>query len=115
MNFISKDKKTLMLPVPLDTVVYQVHTTCNDACLFQKDKFNEVFRKENFKGCDSKLPCHTKLHSIQPVVLTLTNIKFILDDWQIRFFKTELEARTAAMKTIEEHKSQLLELGLNIE
>jgi hypothetical protein len=36
MDFISEDKRTINLPVPLGTTVYGYLTVCCDACMFQK-------------------------------------------------------------------------------
>jgi hypothetical protein len=115
MNFISEDKKTITLPVPLGTIVYNFHTTCNDACTFQKEKFDKVLPKEKFGRCKGELPCHTKLHSIMSVELTLSNLEWILGNWHITYFETEKAAREAGLKTIEEHKKKLIELGLKVE
>lgn len=42
MDFISEDKRTINLPVPLGTTVYGYLTVCCDACMFQKEKFKEI-------------------------------------------------------------------------
>ena len=115
MNFISEDKKTINLPVPLGTTVYMFITSCNDACMFQKDKFNSVFPPIEGGRCNKDMSCHTKFHSIRFIVLSLSNLDWILKEWQITTFETEIEAKEAGAKFVELHKQQLLELGLEIE
>ena len=113
--FISEDKKTITLPVPLDTIVYRFHTSCNDACLFQQKNFDKVFPRGKEGGrCSGDMPCHTKLHSVLPKELNLSNLEWILKDWNVYYFETEKEAREAGEKLIETHKQKLLELGLKI-
>jgi hypothetical protein len=114
MTFISEDKKTINLPIPLGTTVYRFITDCNNACTFQKEKFDEAFPETKNSRCNSKMPCHTSLHSIQPVILNLSNLDWVLNDWQINFFETEAEAREAGSKLVKEHRKQLLDMGLEI-
>ncbi len=112
MTFISEDKKTINLPVPLDTTVYRFITSCNDACLFQKEKINQVFPVKKEGRCSQDMACHTKLHSVQPVTLNLSNLDMMLKNWKINTFETENEAREAGNNLIELHKKQLLDIGL---
>lgn len=111
MNFISEDKKTINLPVSLGTTVYRIITSCNDACTFQKEKFDKVFPSKGNR-CGQDMPCHIKLHSIQPVKLKLSNVEWILTQWNISIFETENKAREIGERMIKEHKQKLLELGL---
>lgn len=115
MNFISEDKKTINLPVSLGTTVYKFVTSCNDACMFQKEDFNRVFSKENGGRCSKDMPCHTKLHSIQTVEIQLSNLDLILRNWHVTIFESEGKAKEAGNKLIESHKQQLLKLGLKVE
>jgi hypothetical protein len=115
MDFISKDKRTINLPVPLGATVYMFITSCNDACMFQKDKFNAIFPLKEGGRCNKDMPCHTKFHSIRSIVLSLPNLDWILKEWQATIFETENEARIAGERFVETHKRQLLELGLELE
>lgn len=116
MNFISEDKKTIKLPVPLGTIVYEFTTSCNDACLFQKEKFQELYPRKKGEGlCNKNMPCHTKLHGIQKMVVKLTNLEWILKNWHITIFETENQAKEEGIKFIEKHKNELLKVGLKIE
>ena len=115
MIFLSNDKKTINLPVALDTTVYRFVTSCNDACLHQKEKFNKIFKPKEEGRCHCNMPCHTKLHSIQPVTLSLSNLERVLSEWNITIFKDQREAMEKAKKLIESHKQELLRLGLEIE
>lgn len=115
MSFISEDKRTINLPVPLGTTVYRINTDCNDACLLQKEVFNKVFLPENRPAegwCSSDMPCHTKMHSIRPVVLSMTNLEEILETFGNKTFETYEQAKFAGEKLIEIHKQQLSGLGL---
>lgn len=112
MNFISEDKKTINLPVSLGTIVYKFHTTCNDACLFQKEKFNKIFPPTNGGRCGSDTPCHVILHSIDKIIVNFDNLESMLKTWGISTFETENEARQAGEKLVQKHKQELLKLGL---
>lgn len=114
MNFITEDQRTINLPVPLGTTVYRIVTSCNDACMFQIEKFNEIFPPKEGGRCSQDMPCHTKLHSIQPTTMNLSDLDWILKRWQISIFETENEAREAGERLIIEHKQKLLELGLTV-
>lgn len=114
-DFISSDRRVITLPVQLGQTVYVVSTSCNDACSFQQEKFDEVFAEYDGGRCSSKLPCHTKIHSIRPVRFREDSMVHILNGWGYSHFKTEEEARRAATIRIEENKSRLIELGLSIE
>lgn len=112
MVFISEDKRTINLPVPLGTYVYQYWTRCNDACLFQKEAFNKAFPPGVEGRCSGDMPCHTRPHLIKPVELSLSNLDWVLRDWGKTVFATENEARTAMNTAIELHKAQLVALGM---
>lgn len=114
MNFISEDQRTINLPISLGSKVYRIVTSCNDACMFQRDKFSEVFPPKEDGRCSQDMPCHTKLHSIQSTIINLSNLGYVLDNWQIKIFETETKAREAGENLIESHKQQLLQLGLKI-
>lgn len=112
MNFISEDRKTINLPVPLGSMVYEVTTTCNDACLFQKEAFEKAFPSVEGGRCSATMPCHTKVHSITPKELTLENLDWVLKQWGFRFFETESEAHSTAVARVAEHINKLWELDL---
>lgn len=115
MNFISEDKKTINLPVPLGATLYRIITACNDACMLQAEKFNSVFPSKEGGRCSVDMPCHTKLHSALPFVFALGDLDWVLKKWQITCFETESGAKEAGENLIEAHKQQLLALGLNVE
>lgn len=116
-DFISLDKTTIRLPVPLGTTVWEFVTKCNDACTFQAEEFDAAFPpKEGEEGrCSMFLPCHTRFCWADTMTLTLNNLSFILERWQKSIFATKEEAQTAGEKLVEEHKKQLLEKGLKIQ
>ena len=115
MEFISEDKKTITLPIPLGSILYRFVTSCNDSCMFQKEDFDRVFPKESNSRCSKDMPCHTKLHSIQTVEVKLSNLELILENWHITIFESENKAKEAGNTLIDSHKQQLLNLGLKVE
>ena len=59
---LSVDKKTILLPVPLGSKVYQYTLDCMHQCLFQNARFERVFGEVPRK-C-GMLPCYTSINSI---------------------------------------------------
>ena len=111
MDFIDKDKKTINLPVPLGTTLYVFKTDCNDACLFQKEKFDKLYPK-NFEGrCGQDKLCHTRFAGIEPITLKVNNLEWILGKWDIKVFETEEEAKNRGKEFVSEHVIKFKELG----
>ena len=106
--FISKNKKQINLPVPLDTDVWTFHTTCKDICYSHEKEFKKEFPDAT---CNTFSPCHTNLIGIKPVTLNLSNLAFILPNWGTLYFSTEEEALTAGKQLIENHIAILKEKG----
>lgn len=109
---ISEDGKTITLDVPIGGTVYAIHTSCNDACRFQAEKFREQFPDTH---CSMDSPCHTKLHSIQKVTVGMVNLGVIIEGWRKRYFPTEDEASKFVEEMIERHKKMLIDAGLEVE
>ena len=114
MNFISEDKMIINLPVPLESEIYEFLTDCNDACLFQESKFNKIFPPKKGGRCGSHMPCHTKINQIMKRTINISNLDYILDNWGIKCFKTEEEALAAGSKLINQHREEMLKLGLEV-
>lgn len=113
-RFISRNKKTISLPVPLGTEVFIVSTRCGDVCLFEKDKFNKLIPPEKGGRCSHNLPCHTRILPPRKVILNIENIS-ILKEWKVRVFPTEKEAKEATIKITNENIKFLNEKGFAID
>jgi hypothetical protein len=114
MQFVSEDKKTITLPVPLGTVLYRFHTKCNDACLFQKDNFDAVFPPTETGRCSREMPCHVKCTGARGIVVELSNVAMLEREWNKFVFETEIEAIIAGMEFVGLHQNQMLAVGLEI-
>jgi len=113
-GFISHDNKTIHLPVPLGSTVFQFYTKCNDACTFQKEAFDKAFPKADQGRCSEYMPCHTRPGGVRTVTLSLSNLDWVLRDWGKKVFETESEATEAMHAVVELHKKQLVKLGLKV-
>jgi hypothetical protein len=105
MDFISEDKRTINLPVPLGTTVYGYLTVCCDACMFQKEKFKEIFGDVPGR-CGKDKPCHTRLTGIQTIAVNLKNIDAVLEGWHKDIFETFNEAVQAGIKYTTENREK---------
>lgn len=97
-RFISKDRKTISLPVALGTELYRVNTSCGDFCTFQSENFQKIIDNKN--KCSGKLPCHTVALEPQKITLTIDNIS-ILKEWQEKVFLTKEEAKEKTKEIVE--------------
>jgi hypothetical protein len=111
MSFIKEDKKTINLPVPLGTTLYKFNTSCNDACLFQKEKFDKLYPKNYEDTCSQDKLCHTKYLGVEPIVLNINNMEWILGEWDIKVFENEKEADERGREFVSEHIIKFKELG----
>lgn len=112
MNYLSNDKRTINLPVPLGSKVYRATTVCGDFCLFQKQKFDSVFPKNGSEGrCGKEKPCHTISKGCTELTLTIHNLGFILEGWGEWFFETKDEAEATSERIAADHARQMKELG----
>jgi hypothetical protein len=100
-------KHSISIPVPIGETVWTFWTDCCGACYFQP-RDNTPIR------CDAFAPCHTFIHTIQPVELKYSNLETILRLWGKKYFYTENEARNAVEKLTKEHIDQMRKLGYKI-
>ncbi|HAS92715.1 MAG TPA: hypothetical protein DCS12_10975 [Clostridiales bacterium] len=114
MDFISEDKRTINLPVPLGTTVYGYLTVCCDACMFQKEKFKEIFGDVPGR-CGKDKPCHTRLTGIQTIAVNLKNIDAVLEGWHKDIFETFNEAVQAGIKYTTENRKKLIKAGIKLD
>lgn len=115
-KFISEDKKTITLPVPLGSKVYGFTLKCCDACLFQRTRFNETYPPYKYGDrCNMKMPCHTRFRKITEIEVTLDNIKKILEGFGIRFFETKEEAKAKGEALAKRHANQMKSMGFNLD
>lgn len=112
MEYLSEDKRTIKLPVPLGSIVYEAVTKCGDFCLFQERKFDSIFPKNGKDShCGKEKPCHTISRGCKELPLTLNNLGAILEDWDVWYFATKKEAEEASAKIAAEHAARMKELG----
>lgn len=112
--FISKDRQSIHLPVPLGTVVYEYLTSCDDVCSRQKAVFDSVFPVTKTGRCHKDMPCHTKPYKVSPVEVTLKNVAWLLREWNQTVFRTEAEATKAMNAAVRNHREQMLHLGMAV-
>ena len=79
MDFVSKDLKTINLPVKLHSKVYKLSTSCNDICMSQKENFYKRYPRGSKLSCNRNMSCHTKF-CIYEMVPTLENLSDVLND-----------------------------------
>ncbi|MDF2880130.1 MAG: hypothetical protein K0R54_687 [Clostridiaceae bacterium] len=115
MNFISEDKKQITLPVELGQTVYRFNTNCCDACLFQKELFDKLFPKTIDGRCGMDKSCHTRFRGTEHIILTLDNLGWILNNWNLKVFKTEKEAEEKGKAFVLEHIKKFKELGFSLD
>ncbi|WP_286077848.1 hypothetical protein [Thomasclavelia cocleata] len=115
-KFVSEDKMTIKLPIPLGTTVYGFTLKCCDACLFQKTKFNNTYPPSKYGDrCNSKMPCHTRFGRVTAVELTFESMKNILKGWGVRFFETKEEAMAKGEAIANRHANQMKSMGFNLD
>lgn len=114
-DFISEDKLTITLPVPLGTKVYSILTKCGDFCMFQKDHFNKTFGEKEGGHCDSLMPCHTRYRQPMEMTVTLDNLSYVLEYWNVKCFATFEEADSVTKTRIAEHVEKMKELGFKVD
>ena len=110
-RFISEDKMQINLPVSLGSVVYRWNTRCCDACTFQEWLFRKNF--EDHSGC-SACPCHTRFAGSDSVVLSLSNLEFVLAKWGSRYFATKDEADKAGLAFVQQNIAFVKSLGFEL-
>lgn len=114
-NFISEDKMTINLPVPIGSIVYVVSTNCGDFCMFQKEKFDAIFPKKAYKPnidrCGWDKLCQTRMGNILEKEVTIKNLDFILDNWNVNCFKTREEAENVARARVAMNVETMSKLG----
>lgn len=108
-----EENRILVLPVRLGQTVYNYHLTCFDGCLLQKRKFWDSFGHET--GRCGTLPCHTRLHSIEQIKVSLANIEWLFITWGKSTFATHDEAEAAAHEKVKENIATLQGLGFNLD
>jgi hypothetical protein len=101
-------KHSINIPVPIGEKVWTFWTDCCMACCFQP-RDNKPIK------CDTFAPCHTLLHTVQPVEFKYSNMETILSQWGKKYFYTEQEANDAIEKLISEHVAKMRELGYKID
>lgn len=100
-------KHSINIPVPIGEKVWTFWTDCCGACWFQP-RDNKPIK------CDTFAPCHTFIHTVQPVELKYSNLDTVLGQWGKKYFYTEKEAREAVEKLTQEHIAKMRELGYRI-
>lgn len=108
-NFISEDKKSINLPVPLGSPLYTYVLKCCDACVMQKSAFEK--NVGHALRCAIS-PCHTRLQRIKKYEFTLSGIPVVLKEWGKSIFATEQEALDAANKITKENREKIKSLGI---
>lgn len=113
-RFISRNKKTIALPVPLGTEIYIVRTKCGDFCMFQKEKFDALYPPTEEGRCSHSLLCHTKGLNPQKTELKIENIH-ILSEWGDRVFVNKDDAIKRTDEIVKENINKLRELGFYVD
>jgi hypothetical protein len=114
-NFISDDKLTINLPVPLGTKIYSILTKCGDFCMFQKEHFYKVFGERTDNHCVYNMPCHTRYRDPIEMTFSLQNIDYVLENWNTKCFATLEEAIDATNKLVYEHVEKMKTFGFNVD
>ena len=112
-KFISKNRRTISLPVPLGTELYIVTTRCGDYCMFQKEEFDKLIPEKEGGRCSHALPCHTRPLPPRKVTLELNNLE-ILREWKIRVFTTKEAAEEKTLEIINENIKFLEEHNIEV-
>lgn len=113
-KFISKNKRTISLPVPLGTELYVVNTRCGDYCLFQKEEFNKLISEEEGGRCTHNLPCHTRPLAPRKVILGINNLE-LLNEWKKRVFTNKEDAEQKTIEIINENIKFLKEHNIKVD
>lgn len=121
-GFVSDDKLTINLPVPLGSTIYSICSTCGDFCRFQSEKFREIQNPtigpsgsivDARFSCRKNALCHTRF-TVRPVVLNYFFLESVLDEWGKYYFATEEEAQEAGIKLINERREKMREFGFYV-
>lgn len=105
-KFLSKDKKTINLPVPYGSTVYELETDCNNCCaIYPSSIRNQI----PFK-CDREAICHTKFRGVRPIEVTIDNLGYILKYWRHYIFDNPRAAEMEGKFLAHMHSSQFEDL-----
>jgi len=115
-KYISKDRKIIKLPIPLDSQFYEIYTKCSDVCLFQKELADKA-KEDNpeIVDCNKYAACHTQIDGIYKMGISLYNLTRVLDIWGEFAFATEEEANIAANRLMKEHREKLINYGFKLD
>lgn len=98
-NFLSEDKKTISIPVPLGSEIYSYHMDCGDFCLHQNDLFYKMKEESpDLFLCAHDAACHTMKPIIETTTLSEKNFGLVLKYWNDWFFETREKAEKRAVE-----------------
>lgn len=112
--FVSADKTTIKLPVPLGTEVYEAWTGCCSIC--RNRKYTNQINTANDKkviNCSNYACCHTTPPKFAyKTIVTLKNLNDILQHWHQVIFETEEQAIAVGKARAQEHLEYLKSCGV---
>lgn len=113
-DFISADRKTIRLPVPLGTEIYEAWTGCCDLCKNRKQTNRiETANGKKVVDCNQYACCHTTAPKFAyKTTLTLRNLQAVLENWHQDTFETEEQAIEAGKERAREHLEYLKSCGV---
>ena len=113
-DFVSKDRKTISLPIPLGNIVYKTNSSCGDFCVFDKKRFDKNFPPTKNGRCSQFNACHTRYKEPIELIVTPNCLDVVLDGWGVTIFATYDEAKSVADARVDEHRKIMTELGFKM-
>ena len=111
---MQEKKYTVEVPVPLGTTLYTYMLRCCDACVFQKEIFDQHFYIVGKDGRCGYYPCRTKYMGTRDIQFSLKNIESVLENFGKSYFLTPEEAESAGKMLVSENIKKMKELGFTL-
>lgn len=113
--FVSKDGRTIELPVPIDSYLYEVKMDCDKLCEKCPEKFKQVYGRAPYK-CNrtTDMTCGCIFSYFQRIKLDIDNIAKILRRYEITIFDSKEKAQAAGDMMMRQRIGELRSNGFDI-